>query len=99
MATAGRERLTGAYELRQVEFRYDPQAAPTVDIPALAIQPGQHVAVLGTNGSGKSTTVNMITGLLEPSDGQILFNGKPIHHDLTGQRSSQANFAMNRRRC
>ena len=44
-----RERLSGAYDLRQLEFRYDPQAAPTVDIPALSILPGQHVAVWAGN--------------------------------------------------
>jgi ABC-2 type transport system ATP-binding protein len=37
---------------------------------------------LGPNGSGKSTTVKIITGLLEPSSGSVLFNGRPIGHDL-----------------
>jgi ATP-binding cassette subfamily C protein LapB len=69
-----RERLSGAFELRQVQFRYDPQAAPTVDIPALAIQPGQHVAVLGTNGSGKSTLLRLLAGLYEPTAGRILMD-------------------------
>jgi ABC-2 type transport system ATP-binding protein len=53
---------------------------------SFCVRPGEVLGLLGPNGSGKSTTVNMITGLLEPSDGQILFNGKPIHHDLTGYK-------------
>ena len=42
-----RSRLAGAYELRNLEFRYDAQSAPIVEIGALAIPQGQHVAVLG----------------------------------------------------
>lgn len=70
-----RSRLIGAYELRNVEFRYDAQSAPTVEIQALAIPPGQHVAVLGTNGSGKSTFLRLLAGLYEPSAGRILIDG------------------------
>ena len=70
-----RETLTGAFELRHVEFRYDPQAAPTVEINACAIPAGQHVAVLGTNGSGKSTLLRLLAGLYEPSRGRVLIDG------------------------
>ena len=70
-----RDRLTGAYELRAVDFRYDPKAAPTVDIPALAIPAGQHVAVLGTNGSGKSTLLRLLAGLYDPTSGRVLMDG------------------------
>lgn len=47
-----REKIVGAFELRHVEFRYDPQASPTVEINAISIPAGQHIAVLGANGSG-----------------------------------------------
>jgi ABC-2 type transport system ATP-binding protein len=36
---------------------------------------------LGPNGSGKSTTMKMIAGLMDPSDGQILFEGRPLRED------------------
>jgi ABC-2 type transport system ATP-binding protein len=51
-----------------------------------AIEPGQVLGYLGPNGSGKSTTVKMLTGLLEPSDGKVLFNGADIQRDLVGYR-------------
>lgn len=70
-----RERLGGVYDLRQVEFRYDPQAAPTLDIPNLTIPAGQHVAVLGANGSGKSTLLRLLAGLYEPTAGRVLIDG------------------------
>ncbi len=45
----------------------------TIEVPR-----GHTVAVVGESGSGKSTAARAITGLLPPSKGQILFNGKPL---------------------
>jgi len=41
---------------------------------------------LGPNGSGKSTTVKMLTGLLQPTRGQVLFEGRDIQSDLVSYR-------------
>lgn len=70
-----RDRLTGHYELREIQFRYSDEAATVLDIPALAILPGQHIAVLGANGSGKSTLLRLLSGLHGPSRGRILVDG------------------------
>ena len=70
-----RDRLAGHYELREIQFRYSDEAATVLDIPALAILPGQHVAVLGANGSGKSTLLRLLSGLHGPSRGRILVDG------------------------
>jgi ATP-binding cassette, subfamily C, bacterial LapB len=69
-----RDRLTGVYELRGLEFKYDDTAAATVEIQACKIPAGQHVAVLGTNGSGKSTLLRILAGLYEPTAGRILLD-------------------------
>ena len=45
----------------------------TIEVPR-----GHTVAIVGESGSGKSTTARAITGLLAPSKGQVLFNGKPL---------------------
>jgi len=70
-----RPKLTGAFEVRQLEFKYDPQSSASVEIQACAIPAGQHVAVLGSNGSGKSTLLRVLAGLYEPTAGRILLDG------------------------
>lgn len=44
----------------------------------LTIEEGEFVAIVGFTGSGKTTLVNLINGLLEPTSGEVLFKGKPV---------------------
>ena len=44
----------------------------------MAVQSDEIVSVVGPNGAGKTTLVNLLTGLLTPSEGEVLFMGKPI---------------------
>src|SRR5579863_3082325 len=48
---------------------------------------GEIVGFLGPNGAGKSTTVKIITGMLRPDDGRVLFEGKDIREDIVGFRA------------
>jgi ABC-2 type transport system ATP-binding protein len=57
-------------------------SVPALDNVSFTISPGEVLGYLGPNGSGKSTTVKIITGLLEPSNGNVLFNSRPIGNDL-----------------
>src|SRR6266550_8367269 len=50
------------------------------------LEPGQVLGYLGPNGSGKSTTVKVLTGLLQPTRGQVLFEGQDIQSDLVSYR-------------
>ena len=70
-----RDRLGGHYELREVQFRYAADAGTVLDVPALAILPGQRVAILGANGSGKSTFLRLLSGLYGPTQGRLLIDG------------------------
>ena len=70
-----RDRIIGHYELRNIEFSYDPKSAAVVDIPGIIIPQGQHVAILGTNGSGKSTLLRLLAGLYDPTKGRVLIDG------------------------
>jgi ABC-2 type transport system ATP-binding protein len=59
---------------------------PAVQKVSFCLEGGQVLGCLGPNGSGKSTTVKMLTGLLEPTEGQVLFHGEDIRKDLVGYR-------------
>ena len=55
---------------------------PAVRGVSFRIRTGEILGYLGPNGAGKSTTVKMLTGLIEPSEGQIFFNGRSVHDDF-----------------
>jgi len=67
-------------ELRVVHKRYS--SIPAVEGVSFTARAGEVTGYLGANGSGKSTTMKMITGLIDTTSGHIFFNGKPIHDDL-----------------
>jgi ABC-2 type transport system ATP-binding protein len=71
-------------ELRGVSKRYSGIAA--VQNVSFLVRAGEVTGYLGPNGSGKSTTLKMITGLIDPSEGQILFHGVPIDRDRISYR-------------
>lgn len=72
-------------ELRNVSKRY--RGIPAVQNVSFKLGEGEILGYLGPNGSGKSTTVKMIAGLIEPSDGAILFRGQETKLDLLSFRS------------
>ncbi|HTJ28970.1 MAG TPA: ABC transporter ATP-binding protein [Acidobacteriaceae bacterium] len=72
-------------EVKNVSKRY--RTIPAVERVSFTLYAGEVLGYLGPNGSGKSTTVKMITGMIEPSDGEILFHGRNIHEDLAGFRA------------
>lgn len=56
-------------------------AQTAVDHVSLHVEEGKVYGLLGPNGAGKSTTLKMVTGVLHPSEGQMLFEGRPWRRD------------------
>jgi ATP-binding cassette subfamily B protein len=68
--------LTGQITFRQVGFRYGgPEAPPILQEISLDVPAGKTVAIVGRSGSGKTTMAKCLAGLLEPTEGAILFDG------------------------
>jgi ATP-binding cassette subfamily B protein len=67
--------IEGRIELKDLGFRYTPISPPVLDGITLTVEPGTTVAIVGRSGSGKTTLVRCLAGLLEPTEGAILFDG------------------------
>ncbi|MBP8273319.1 MAG: ABC transporter ATP-binding protein [Acidobacteria bacterium] len=72
-------------EVQDVTKRYGGHTA--VNHVSFTVKPGEVLGYLGPNGSGKSTTVKMITGLMPPTLGRIMFEGSDIADDLVAYKA------------
>ena len=68
--------MSALLEVRHVSRSFRTTLA--VNDVSFAVQPGELLGLIGPNGAGKSTLFNLIAGVLPPSSGQILFEGKPV---------------------
>src|SRR5689334_16771664 len=60
----------------------------------LTLKEGEIVGLLGKSGSGKSTLLRIISGLIPPSDGNVLFEGAPVTQDVKGISMVFQTFAL-----
>jgi ATP-binding cassette subfamily C protein len=68
----------GTLELRDVTFAYGAHAEPVITGLTLTIPPGDHLAVIGPSGIGKSSLAGLLAGMLSPGRGEVLLDGLPV---------------------
>lgn len=73
-----RPALNGKIEFRDVAFSYPGETTKALEDVSFTIEPGERVAILGRNGSGKSTIVRQITGVYQPTEGSVLVDDTDI---------------------
>ncbi|QNI95449.1 ABC transporter type 1/ ATPase component [Synechococcus sp. A15-127] len=71
--------LTNGIRLKDVHFRYGPDLPEVLKGLHLEIRQGERIGLIGSTGSGKSTTLDLLMGLLQPTAGRILVNGDDLH--------------------
>lgn len=71
-------RLRGRIELKGIRFCYSSSEGMILDGVDLLIEPGEHVAITGASGGGKTTLIMILLGLLEPTSGEVIIDGTPL---------------------
>jgi ATP-binding cassette, subfamily B, bacterial MsbA len=71
-------RASGELGFENVSLTYPGKIFPALDGVTLHIRPGEHVALVGASGSGKSSLVNLIPRFYTPSEGRVLIDGQDI---------------------
>jgi subfamily B ATP-binding cassette protein MsbA len=85
------EEFSDAIEVKNVVFGYEPDQKVIKDV-SFEIPRGKTVAIVGSSGSGKSTLANLIARLYDPTEGQILIDGKDLR--TFEQESLRARMAI-----
>lgn len=80
-----------SFELKNVSFRYTEESPEILHNISLKVNPGEKIAIVGYNGSGKTTLIKLLMRLYDPTEGEVLYDGKDIkdydlrkYHDRMG---------------
>ena len=72
------EKLTGNIEIKDITFGYARLSAPLITDFSLSVKAGQKIALVGRSGCGKSTMAKLLSGLYQPWEGSITYDGIPL---------------------
>lgn len=81
-------------ELRDVHFAYGPGEADVLAGVDLVIERGETLAITGASGSGKTTILRILLGLLHPTEGKVLVNGKVLPRSRMAAYREQVGSVM-----
>ena len=80
------QRLQGEVEFRDVSFSYNDQE-PVLEDVSCRVQPGEHLAIVGPSGVGKTTLISLLLRFYQPTTGEIWFDGRPAcEYELSSLR-------------
>ncbi len=87
-------RLRGDIQISGLSFGYDSAMAPLLDGLSLSVAPGEHLAIVGGSGSGKSTILRLLLGFEAPRTGSIAYDGQELSGLDPARLRSQIGVVM-----
>ena len=84
-------KVQGAFTLDHVQFAY-PGQLQGIQIPALSVQPGEKIGIIGSIGSGKSTLLKLMAGLYKAEQGRVLIDHLDVQHISRSHLSQQVGL-------
>jgi len=90
----GKEEAHTGLEVRNLTFRYLGQNTEALKDVSFSVAPGECVALVGRNGSGKSTMAKCICGFVKPDFGSVSYNGKDIADLSIMERAEKIGYVM-----
>lgn len=81
-------------EIKDLYFSYKDSGAPVLKNINLKIEKNEFIGIIGQTGSGKSTLVKQLNGLLKPDKGQVLFNGIDIFSNIKETQKARFKIGM-----
>ncbi len=81
--------ITDGFDFRNVSFHYPGSARLVLNHLNLRIEPGEHLALVGENGQGKTTLVKLMTRLYDPTEGAVLLDGVDLRDYRVEQLQKQ----------
>ena len=76
------DRFSESLSIKNISYSYPDQDEPVLNNISLTINPGDSVAFVGSTGSGKTTLINILLGLLVPQEGKVEVDGKNLFDNL-----------------
>jgi ABC-type multidrug transport system ATPase subunit len=83
--------IISTLELRDLNHRFR-EGETALDSISFSVTRGEMVCVMGASGSGKSTLMRVLSGQLQPQQGDVLLNGQSLYHDLDSLRGYVAHI-------
>lgn len=77
-------KLLDRIDIEDLSFSYARASRTAINDVSIYVRRGEAVGLIGSSGSGKSTLVDILLGLLEPTQGRVLIDGQDIHQNLRG---------------
>jgi cobalt/nickel transport system ATP-binding protein len=83
--------MSEVFKLEKVDYKYLADQIALQDI-SFSVSDGEILSIIGSNGSGKSTLLHLLSGLVFPSKGKILFNGTELNKEILKDNEFNRNF-------